>query len=72
MSDANKLNIWMVYKFPKDFPDKYVARLFLLAQPTSTVLVEESLERIRERLPRGLCCLPRLDGDEPHIVEVWL
>jgi len=66
------LSLWTVYDSPSDYPGRFVARRFELNRPTRLVLVASSLEGVRRLLPPGLYCLPRLPGDEPHIVEVWL
>jgi hypothetical protein len=76
-SDA--LILWTVYERPSDFPGMYVARRWLVgagaANPVATadVIVEEDVEPIRLRLRRaGLSRLPRMHGDDPCILEVWL
>lgn len=66
------LPIWVVYKNPLDFPDKFVARLFQLDVPTDVVLVENSLEALRAQLPQGLVCFEREPEDDPVIFETWL
>ena len=77
MSGAmEKLAMWTVYDHPKDFPDKFVARKWLVAtEPVATDehLVSDSLEWLRRRFEEmGLYCIPRNPGDDPNIVEVWL
>jgi hypothetical protein len=70
-----KLCMWTVYEHPADSPNRYVARLFVLDEPSEAVLVAATLEDLRrfiERVSPGLICIPRQPGDEPHIVEVWL
>ncbi len=71
------LNIWTVYDHPLDFPDCFVARLFLTDAdgpvPTSVCFRSESLDHIRATLAdQGLTVMPRMDGDDAKIVEVWL
>lgn len=74
---SEQLEMWTVYKHPKDHPDKYVARKFVIEPlqviATNDMFVADSLEEIRLLLPdQGLHCLPRYENDDPNIVEVWL
>jgi hypothetical protein len=67
-----------IYERPADFPDEYVARLWLIRrgtkEPVTTeiVLRSASLEALREMLPPDLHRLPREPGDEEQIVETWV
>ena len=63
---------WTIYKHPLDYPNKYVARKFVLDKPTSEILVGGTLEEIRKLLPLGLTCIDRHETDDPVIVETWL
>jgi hypothetical protein len=69
------LLIWTVYERPLDFPDRYVARAHLTepgqTKPLPFHLEAWTLEGLRRQLPAGLYCQPRLEGDEPQIVECW-
>jgi hypothetical protein len=67
--------MWTVYEHPRDYPDHFVARKFLVTtvtQPTTDMFVADSLEELRSLLPHGLHRLPRFEHDDPKIVEVWL
>ena len=74
------LEIWTVYERPKDFPGKFVCRLFRIYPghtsrdgPTDIGFVEDTLEAVRERMRgRGLTMLPRDPSDDPVIVECWI
>jgi hypothetical protein len=66
------LPIWTVYKHPLDYPGKFVARCWDLDQPTGVVIVGDTLEWVRQRLPSGLHRMERNDADDPVIVEVWI
>ena len=67
-----------IYERPDEFPDEYVARLWLtrrgVAEPgmTGLVLRSGSLDDLRAMLPSGLHCLPREPGDEESIVETLI
>jgi hypothetical protein len=72
------LAMWTVYKHPKDYPDKFVARRFDVdaagPKPSASVIVAADLETLRDILAREmhLTCLARDPSDEPQIVETWL
>lgn len=66
------LELWTVYDNPIDLPGRFVARKWLLDQPTSEVLQDKTLEGLRGKLPRGLTRLERSPQDEPKIVETWI
>lgn len=68
------LEIWAVYSDQTtDYPGRFPARLFINDQPTTTVLVADSLQAIRKQLSnKGFTRLPRQEADDPVIVEVWL
>ena len=65
------LEIWVVYDRPLDSPDLWVARKWILDQPTGITLAATTLEGLREMLPEGLFMMPRQEGDDPVIVETW-
>lgn len=71
------LEMWVVYDHPRDFPAEYVARLWMIGSgqvvPRDQVLTSRSLSLLRgEMAARGLTVIPRFEGDDPGIVEVWL
>ena len=72
----NALAIWTVYKHPRDYPGKYVARKSMATGEgigiTRDMFVADSLAEVRALLPFGLTRLPRQAADDPVIVEVWL
>jgi hypothetical protein len=69
----NDLILWTLYYNPKDFPAKYVARRFIGLDPQSDVILGDTLQQVREALPSSVfLCLPRVEQDDPAIVEVWL
>lgn len=65
-------DVWTVYKSPKDYPGKFVARRWDGLKPTDDVIVADSLAEVREKLPLGLICLDRNLLDDAAIVETWL
>lgn len=74
------LEMWTIYDHPLDYPDKYVARRWEILRegnktkehPSNDLLLAETVEELREQLPRGLYRLDRFAGDDPKILEVWL
>ena len=67
------LSMWTVYRSPRDYPGKYVARRFELDRPTHG---RHRRRRARQRAGAdGAARTYRLDrypDDDPVIVEVWL
>lgn len=73
--NRDRLPTWTVYRSPLDYPDNWVARMFLTLpepQPTFYAVIGDSLEEVRRALPLGLWRIDRSPGDEPQIVETWL
>jgi len=63
---------YTIYKHPRDYPDKYVARAFHVDQPLGIMGIGDSLEAVRDMLPPGLTLIGRRPEDEPQIVETWV
>jgi hypothetical protein len=62
-----------VYKHPKDYPDKYVARLWdIHKKATRYIVTGDSLEHIRSKIPDTMHRLPPTPVDDPVIVETWI
>ena len=62
-----------VYKSPKDYPDKYVARVFDLDRPTRFVFVADTYQELLDKIPvQQLTRMDRDPKDGPAIVEVWM
>jgi len=67
------IQVWCVYWSPKDYRNKYVARLFENEKPTTETLVSKSYTPIKLTLQRkGLVRMERFENDDPAIKEVWL
>ena len=70
------LGIWTIYDHPRDFPNSFVARKFILDQPADDFLVAVSLLEVRKLLhnltAQPLQWIPRSPDDDPVIVESWL
>lgn len=73
------VDIWVVYRHPKDMPDMPVVVRRQIALEGNRLWVDptaygfDELEKARHWLhERGLTRLDRHPTDEPHIVETWL
>jgi hypothetical protein len=71
------LDMWTIYFNPRDYPDLWVARRFVIGggpvpQPTADMFVADSLAEVRALLPCGLAMIPRDPTDDYQIVETWL
>jgi len=72
------MTIWTLYDHPLDFPDKYVARRYVVTKEgpitrTEDLKFADTLEELRDEM-RDLHLFPveRFPDDDPKIVEVWL
>ena len=69
------LPIFTVYDRPRDYPDGFIARMFLTGKieiPT-LITVLGSLEEIRETMIEvGMTRIERYEKDDPKILECWL
>lgn len=73
MSDM-KLPIAVIFKYPLDFPDKYVIRLFDMNNATNVIVLKDSLDDCRNEClySNFLHPIPRDESDDQHIVESWM
>ena len=71
MKQRGGLEVWTIYSSPSDFPGRFVARKFVLDQPTAEHVVGDTLEAVRRAIPPGLYRIPREPHDDPVIVEIW-
>jgi len=67
-----KLPMITVYEKPADYPNQYVARVWDVNRPTRLIALADTLEEIREAIPREMCNIKRQPQDDPCIVEVWI
>ncbi len=61
-----------VYENPKDFPGKFVVRVFDGNIPLRLMTVSNTLEQARETIPHSFYRFPRQETDDPIIVETWM
>ena len=62
----------VIFNSPKDYPEKYVGRLWDLDKPTQVLTVKDTLEEVRAEIPFGFINIGRHASDDPAIVEVWI
>lgn len=72
------LPLFVVYKNQKDFPGKYVIRLWQINRkkrgmlPTAYCAVGDTLEEVREALPQNLCRFSRSSSEDISVIEKWI
>ena len=78
VNDDEPMKCYTVYDHPKDYPDHFVVRAWLIhpdnpePQPTEECFLATSLEEARTFVPEGLISIPRSPGDDEPIVETWM
>ncbi len=71
------LPIWTVYDKPKDYPNSFVARKWVVSHGnltrTEDIVMSHDLELVRDTMQdMGLVKIMRNEDDDPKIVECWL
>ena len=67
------MRMWCVTFDTKDYPGRYVARLFHNDQPQETCVISENLETIHELMYNlQLAMMDPWPNDDPVIKEIWL
>ena len=71
------IGMFVVYENPSDYPGQVVVRQCFVrdGEWLPAILphaVVETVDEARDRIPKGLACVPRSPQDDPVIVEVWL
>lgn len=69
-----KIPIIVIYRHSEDYPDKYVARIFDITQPTDAVVIKDSLQELQKDISRNMSktFIPRDEKDDPCIVGSWI
>jgi hypothetical protein len=74
---AEPLSILTIFRHPKDYPDKYVVREFIL-DINGQLLARKScdtadtLKEARKLIPFGRCCFAEPNTPELPAVESWI
>lgn len=73
------LRIWTLYDHPKDYPQGYVVRQWVVTakgeQPTATIIQSDAVDKIEAFMAEcypGLTWIPRSENDDPVIMGTWL
>lgn len=67
------IEIWTMYDHPADYPNSFIARKFINAQPTNEVIVGQSVKEIRDILAtKDLRHFGRSPDDDSIIIENWI
>lgn len=67
------LPVWVIYDHPLDYPDCFVARLWVGEVATGETIASTDIEVLRDAMERmGLVKLLPMQGDDPVILETWL
>lgn len=69
------LEMWVVYKYPKDFPNDYVVRRWKIDGQELIACEAQfapTIEAVRKNIPDHLTMLRPMAGDDPCIVETWI
>lgn len=76
MAEAAKNKMWAIYKKPKDYPEAFVVREWILEngqhKPGQVLAIGPSLEIMRDAIPDGTVRVGRLPDEDPCIVEAWI
>lgn len=76
MATLDVLKIWVIFERPRDYPDGFVVRPFLIGPGTVTpcpfARYAKDLAGARAYLPQGLYRMDRAPDDDPVVVESWL
>lgn len=70
------LHQYAIYEKPRDYPTKFVVRLWIIGSGTvqagPLICTANTLEEARASLPDGVACVQHGDPFEQQIVEVWM
>jgi hypothetical protein len=73
---GNCLTMFVIYDKPKDYPEYFVAREFLIYSgkilPTENFMTDTTLDGLRKKMPHNLVCLPRSFDDDDCIIESYI
>jgi transcriptional regulator with XRE-family HTH domain len=61
-----------IYDHPADYPDKFVARLWIINVPTQFIVLADDIESLRGKMPKKFKAIPRHALDDAPIVETWV
>ena len=72
LAKTAKMPLICVYDHPSDYPNNYVARVWDANRPTRLIVLADTLDEIRAKIPPVMKRLPKAPQDDAVIVEVWM
>lgn len=76
MSICDKVQMYTVYVNPKDYPNKFVMRIFDIdmagVHASDKIFVEDDYEQLLKHKPAHTIRSPRASNNDTCIVEVWI
>jgi hypothetical protein len=67
--------MYVIYKNPKDYPDKFVVRFWVVESgsinPGPLICLVDTIEDARSSIPTNVVKMPVFKDDDPVIEEVW-
>jgi hypothetical protein len=74
MSGGREMLLWVIYQSPSDYPGRFVARPHnaLEQRVLTAILIANTLNELRTKVPAGLALLAREPNDDPVIIETWV
>ena len=75
--NSDILHLITCYKFPTDYPDKYVIRVMKVhsggfTEFTGLVLTVDTEEEMHNSIPELFTWMPRYEQDDPKILGVYM
>lgn len=69
----NDYNVIVVYEIEIRYTNiNYAARLFIRNEPTKYIIIAETLEKIRDKMPNNYISKKRHKKDNKSIVEIFI
>lgn len=72
LRSGSYLPMWKVFESPCDYPQKFVARLYVNERVTQRVMVADTLAELQARKPLRLGRLEPVPGSERNELEIWV
>lgn len=65
-----------IYRYPEDFPDKYVARVYAGSSPTNIIMLADSAEELRQDIEKeykqSMWLFSKMPTDPESVVGVYI
>jgi hypothetical protein len=77
LREMTTMPIITIYKnTTRDYPGKYVARLFDIrpgeVQFTRYIMLSDNLNKIRQQIPHNMTMFMPQENDDPVVLETWI